>query len=101
MKSERGLKFRLVGVLVLVALLTILAFYRHGLTAQEAGDKAGGEVVKVGNKVVNDDYAVVAVLVLIAMFAFVIWTALRNKERDYTAMPPARESSAGDEAASG
>jgi hypothetical protein len=86
---------RLVTLLVLLALLTILVVKRKDLTAEGAEDDAVRSVVKMEGTVVRDDYAAVAFLALMALFAFVTWTALRANEGEDKAMPPAKESSAG------
>ena len=66
-----------VALLVLLALLTLLAVKRRHLTAEEATDETVRSVVKVENTVRHDQYAAAALLVLITLFAFVMWTALR------------------------
>jgi hypothetical protein len=86
--------FRLVVLLVLLALLTLLVVKRKYLTAQEAEDDAVRAVVKLEDTVVRDDDAAVAFLALVALFAFVTWTALRANQGEDKAKPPARESSA-------
>ena len=86
--------FRLVVLLVLLALLTLLVVKRKYLTAQEAEDDAVRAVVKLEDTVVRDDDAAVAFLALVALFGFVTWTALRAKEGEDKAVPPAKESGA-------
>jgi uncharacterized membrane protein len=88
-----------IALLVLLALLAYLAVHRKGETAEEAEDEAVEAVVKVEEKVGRDDYVVAAFLGVTALFAFVMWTALRAKEGEDKAMPPARESSANDKTA--
>ena len=88
------LKIGPVAVLVLLALLTLLVVKRRHLTAEEAVDEAAQPVVKVGDTVVRDERAAVAFIVLVALFAFVMWTALRDKEGEDKAVPPAGESGA-------
>jgi hypothetical protein len=88
------LKIGPVAVLVLLALLTLLVVKRRHLTAEEAADDAARVGVKVGDTVVRDERAAVAVIVLVALFGFVTWTALRAKKGEDKAAPPARESSA-------
>jgi hypothetical protein len=85
---------RLVVLLVLLALLTLLVVKRKDLTAEEAEDDAVRAVVKLEDTVVRDDYAAVAFLALVALFAFVTWTALRANEGEDKVRPPAGESSA-------
>ena len=87
---------RLVAVLVLLALLTYLAVHRNGLTSKDAEDEAVGDVVKLEDMSLYDDYATVAFVALIALFAFVAWTVLRANQGKDTVMPPGRESSASD-----
>ena len=93
MKKETGLKIGPVAVLVLLVLLTFLVVKRRSLTAQEAVDDAVRAVVKVEDKVVRHERAAIALLAVMALFAFVAWTALRANEGEDKAMPPARESS--------
>ena len=95
MKKETGLKIGPVAVLVLLVLLTFLVVKRRSLTAQEAVDDAVRAVVKVEDKVVRHERAAIALLAVMALFAFVAWTALRANEGEDKAMPPAKESSAG------
>ena len=94
MKVTR-LKIGPVAVLVLLALLALVTVYR----ARHADEEPVGAVVKLGDRVVHDSHATVAVVVLVALFAFVMWTALRAHEGEDKAMPPARESSASDSTA--
>jgi len=93
MNKAMRLKIGPVAVLVLLALLTILAVHRKGLTAAEAETEAVGTVVKVEDMAVRDEFATVAFLALLALFAFVTWTALRtNKAEDrLTSGPPSEE----------
>ena len=93
MKTETRLKIGSVVVLVLLALLTFLVVKRQYLTAEDAEDAAVRTVVKLEDTVVRDDVAAVAVLALVALFAFVVWTVLRPKGEEDKARP-ARESSA-------
>jgi hypothetical protein len=51
-------------------------------------------VVMLEDSVVRDNFAAVAFLALMALFAFMAWTALRAYQRANKPMPPARESSA-------
>ena len=76
-------------LLVLLATLTLLAVQKRLTTAEET-EKAA---VKVEVNVVRDSYSKVVVIALVALFAFVTWTALRANEGEDKAMPPARESS--------
>jgi hypothetical protein len=95
MRKMTRLKIGPVAVLVLLALLVLVAVYRQRHTDEEPV----GAVVKLGDRVVHDSHATVAVVVLAALFAFVMWTALRANEREDKAIPPARESSASDSTA--
>jgi len=88
------LKITPIALLVLLGLLTLIAVKRRHLTAQQAEDDVVQTAVDLEARVDRDDYAVVALLALIALFAFLMWTALRAKEGEDAAMPPARESSA-------
>jgi hypothetical protein len=94
MKKETRLKIGPVALLVLLVLLMVLVVKRRHLTAEEAQDDAERAVVKLEGTVVRDERAAVAFLALMALFAFVTWTALRANEGEDKAMPPARESSA-------
>jgi hypothetical protein len=71
-------------------------FIRKDHTAEEAEDDAVRAVVKLEGAVDRDDCAAVAILALMALFAFVTWTALRANGGEDKAMPPVRESSASD-----
>ena len=82
-------------LLVLLATLTLLAVQKRLTTAEET-EKAA---VKVEVNVVRDSYSKVVVIALVALFAYVTWTALRANRGEAKAMPPAKESSAGDDAA--
>jgi hypothetical protein len=94
MKKVTQLKIGPVALLVLLALLTLLVVKRKDFTAEEAEDDAVRAVVMLEDTVVHDDFAAVAFLALMALFAFVTWTVLRAKKGEDKAMPPARESSA-------
>ena len=100
MKNVTRLKVGPIALLVLLALLTLLVVKRRHLTAEEAEDDAVRVVVKLEHTVVRDAYAAVAFLALVALFAFVTWTALRAKEGEDKTMPLAGESSASDKTAS-
>jgi len=94
MKKGTRLKIGPVAVLVLLALLTLLVVKRRHLTAEEAVDEAVRPAAKLGDTVVRDERAAVAFIALVALFAFVTWTALRANEGEGKAMPPAGESRA-------
>jgi hypothetical protein len=93
---KKRLEIRLVAGLVLLALLTLLVVKRANLTADEATDDAVGVVVQLKDMVDRHEYAAVAILALMAVFAFVLWTALGAREGEDKATPPAGESSASD-----
>jgi hypothetical protein len=93
MKKEARFKIGPVALLVLLALLTILVVKRKHLTAEEAVDEAVRPVVKLEATSSRDEYAAVAILALLALFAIVTWAALRVNEGEDKAMPPAGESS--------
>ena len=102
MKAMTRRNFRPVVLLVLLALLalvTYLAFRRNVYTVEEAEDEAAREVAKAEDVVVHNPQAGVAILVLVALFTFVMWTALRANTGEDKATPPARESSASDDTA--
>jgi hypothetical protein len=56
---------------------------------------------QVEDTIDRDEFAAVAFLALIALFAFVTWTAVRANQGEDKASPPARESSASGTTASG
>ena len=88
MKKGTRLKIGPVALLVLLALLTLLVVKRKDFTAEEAEDDAVRAVVMLEDTVVHDDFAAVAFLALMALFAFVTWTALRANQGEDKAMPP-------------
>jgi hypothetical protein len=94
MKNGTRLKVGPIALLVLLALLTLLVVKRKHLTAEEAEGDAVRVVVKLERTVVRDAYAAVAFLALMALFAFVLGTALGANEGEDKATPPASESSA-------
>jgi glucan phosphoethanolaminetransferase (alkaline phosphatase superfamily) len=81
------------SVLLLLALLALLAIHRNGLTADEAAQKGIGVAVRVTNDAFHNEYRTVAVLALVVLFAFVIWTVVRANKEGSKAIPPAKESS--------
>jgi hypothetical protein len=89
MKKVTRLKIGPVALLVLLALLTLLVVKRKHLTAEEAVDDAVRPVVKLEERVIRDERGAVAFLALMALLAFVTWTALRANEGEDKAMPPA------------
>jgi hypothetical protein len=94
MAKGTRLKIGPVAVLVLLALLTLLVVKRRHLTAEEAAEDAARVGVKLEERAFRDEFGQVAFIALVALFAFVMWTALRAKEGEDKAVPPARESSA-------
>ena len=99
MRTVTRLKTGPVAVLVLLALLTLLVVKRQHLTAEEAVDDAALVGVKLEERAFRDVFGQVACIALVALLGFVMWTALRAKEGEEKAVPPARESSAGDKTA--
>jgi len=95
MEKLTRLKIGPVAVMVLLALLVLVTVYRARHTDAEPEEA----VVKAEDRVVHDSHVTVAVVGLVALFAFVVWTALRANERDDKATPPARESRASDSTA--
>jgi hypothetical protein len=92
MKKTR-LKIGPVALLGLLALLTLLVVKRQHLTAEETVDDAVRPVVTLVDTVVRHERAAIAFLALMALFAFVTWTALRAHEGEDKATPPAKEES--------
>jgi hypothetical protein len=77
MKRGTRRKIGPVALLVLLALLTLLVVKRKHVTAEEAADDAVRVGVKLEERAFRDEYGQVAFLALVALFAFVTWTALR------------------------
>ena len=96
MKKVTRLKIRPVVLLGLLALLTLLVVQRKHFTAEEAVDQAVRPAVTLADTVVRHERAAIALLALMALFAFVMWTALRANEGEDKVKPPAGESSASD-----
>jgi hypothetical protein len=90
MEKVARLKITPVILLVFLALLTLLVAKRHReRPVEDAEDDVVRAVVKVDDLVVHDEYAAVAFVALIALFALVIWTALgANKGEDMVTPPP-------------
>ena len=93
MKRLKPGTFALIVVLALLTFLVVKVKRTH-LTAEEATVAAARPLVKLGDTVARHEYAATGVLALVALFAFVMWTALRAKEEEGKATPPARESGA-------
>ena len=91
---KKRLKIGPVALLVLLVLLTFLVVKRIDLPAEEAAGEAVRPVAKLWDTVVRHERAAAAVLALIALFAFVLWTALRAHKGEDKAMPPTQDSSA-------
>ena len=96
---KRRLRIGPVALLVFLALLALLLIKREHLTAGEAADGTVRTVVKLRDLAARHEYAAVGFLALLALIAFVTWTAHRtNQEKDKET--PTRESSASDTKAS-
>jgi hypothetical protein len=95
MTRVRRLWIGSVAVLVLLALVTLLMVIRQRLAAAEAADVALQPVAKLGDTVIRDRHVAIAFLALMALFAFVIWTAFRAGAGEGKATPLARESDGG------
>jgi hypothetical protein len=91
MKKLTRLKY---GPVALLALLALLVLHRKGRTAEEARGRTAEEavraLVKVEDTVRHDKLVAVAFVGLLALFAFVTWTALCANDGADKAMPPAR-----------
>jgi hypothetical protein len=79
---------RFIVLLMLLALLAVLVAKRQALRIDEAEDEAVQAVVTVKNTVVRDEYVAGAVLVVLALFGFVIWAAIRAEQEKNKPMPP-------------
>jgi hypothetical protein len=79
-------------LLILLATLILLAVHKRLTTAEEV-EKAA---VTVEHHAVRDSHSQVAVIAVVALFAYVTWTVLRANRGEAKAMPPAKESSASD-----
>jgi hypothetical protein len=79
---------RVVALLVFLVLVAYLAVHRNGLTDKEAAGEAVGQVVTVQRTAARDRYVMVASVGLVALFGFVMWTALRNNREDEAKPPP-------------
>jgi hypothetical protein len=77
MEKVTRLRLGPVAVLLLVALLIILVAKRRNLTTDEAVDDSMRTVVNVKNTLVRRDDAAFAVISVVALCAFALWTALR------------------------
>ena len=103
MKKVTRLKYGPVVLLVLLALLALLVLHRRGVKAEEAKGLTAGEavgaLVKLEDTARRDKHVTVALVGLVALFAFVLWTAFRANEGEDKAEPPASESSASDKTA--
>jgi hypothetical protein len=96
MKKDSRLKIAPAALLLtLLAVLILLAIHKRLTTAAEV-EKA---VVKVEDNVVRDSYSRVAVVAMVALFAYVMWIVLRANRGEAKEMPPAKESSARDKIA--
>ena len=79
-------------LLILLALLMLLAVRKRLTTAKEVDEAVG----KVGHAAARDSHAGVAIVVVVALFAYVTWIVLRANRGEAQAMPPAMEPSASD-----
>jgi hypothetical protein len=77
-------------LLILVALLILLAVHKRLATAEEV-EKA---VAKVEYHAVRDSHSPVAIIAVVALFAFVAWIVVRGNRGEAKALPPAKGSSA-------
>jgi hypothetical protein len=100
MKNVTGLRVAPFAVLVVLLLLAYLAVHREAMTLERAEDEAMDVPADVVKNVGRDKYVAVAIVGVIALFAFVIWTALRARAREDEATPQARESNLSDKTAS-
>jgi hypothetical protein len=82
------------ALLVLLVLLTFLVVKRQNLTTEDAEDDAARAVVQVEHRVAHDVLAAVAILAVVALFAFVTWMAVRARAGEGNATPPTGDSSA-------
>ena len=85
-----------VVVLVLLVLLMLLAVHRR-LTVTEAEEA----VVTVHNRVVRDSHSTIALVAMVTLFGYMVWTVLCANQGEAKSMPPTRESSADDKSARG
>src|SRR6516225_8662476 len=93
MKKETRLKLSPGAILLILVAMLILLAVRKRLTTAEEVDKAAS---KVGHAVFHDSHSRVAIVVVVALFAYVTWIVLRANREEAKAMPPAEESSAND-----
>jgi hypothetical protein len=96
---KKRLKIAPITLLVLLGLLAILVVKRAHYTAEDAEDDSVRVIVKLKRIVVRHERAVVAVLALMGLFAFVMWATLRANEGKVKATPPAGGPSASDSTA--
>jgi hypothetical protein len=87
MKKDTRLKLSPGAILLILVSMLILLAVRKRLTTAEEVDKA---VSKVGHAVLRDSHSRAAIIVVVALFAYVTWTVLRANRRE------AKESSASD-----
>jgi hypothetical protein len=95
MKKVTRHKVSPVALLVLLVLVMLIAVRHRYLTAKEA-ETTGVQVV---DNVVHARPPTIAVVAMVALLAYVLWTVLRANQGEAKAMPPARESSASNETA--
>jgi hypothetical protein len=99
MKKETRRTLRLVAFLVLLGLLTLMLVKRQGVTLPEAEADAVWTAGKLEERVFRDEYRAAGFLAVVALFAFVTWAAVRARQEEDKARPPAKEASANDTAA--
>jgi hypothetical protein len=95
MKNVTRHKISPVALLVLLVLLMLIAV-RHQVLTAEAAEKS---VAEVQDTVVRGRPWAVAVVAMVALLAYVMWTVLRANQGEAKAMLPAKESSASDKMA--
>jgi hypothetical protein len=93
MKNVTRHKVSPVALLVLLGLLLFIVVGYRFLTAKEAERTA----VQVQDNVVRARPPTIAVVAMVALLVYVLWTVLRANQREAKAIPPAKESSASDE----
>ena len=64
----------------MLGLVAILLIKRKDMTAEEAVDDAVRPIATAERTVLRDDYAGTAFVVLVALFAFVVWTVLKGNK---------------------
>src|SRR5262249_44563125 len=96
MKKDTRSNVAPVALLILLALVMLVAVHR-AFRADEV-EKAA---IKAGDKIVRDSHSTAAFVVIVTLFGYVLWTALRANQGEGKSMPPTQESSASDKSAPG